>query len=179
MAETVEARCAGDDRLVAQVCACLGGVDRALLPGDPDAEIVHSWLPSATQEAPRGFEGCGGRDPHGMRHGSPGDAHALRRHEIGDEVPEGDGMSVVDEVGLPRVTVVGGEDQPLDGIVDVCGVGQLPAATDPGEAARTDLVDDAGKNRGVTVSPHEPRPQNDRLEIGAVGVADELFGNGL
>ena len=153
-----------DDRLVAELGARLGDVDRALLGQQPGAEGGHRRLARQGEELP------GRLADAGHRRGGPGGQAAIGRldalgaQQLGDELAEDDRLAVGDEVGLARAALLGGQDQALDDVVDVGGVGDVAAAADPGEAARFDRRDHLRQQRRVALAPDEARAQGDGLE---------------
>jgi hypothetical protein len=92
---------------------------------------------------------------------------------------EDDRLAVGDEVGLARATFSGGQDQALDDVVDVGGVGDVATATHPGKAARFHRLDHLRQQRGVALAPDEAGAQGDGLEAVARGLSHRLLGFGL
>ena len=82
---------------------------------------------------------------------------ALRLQQLGDELAKDHRLAVGDEVGLSASASLGRDQQALDDVVDVGGVGAVPPAADPGEPARLDRGDELGGSRVVS-----PRPQTNR-----------------
>ena len=101
---------------------------------------------------------------------------SLRLQQLGDELAKHDRLAIGDEVGLAGAALVGREHQPLDHVVDVGRVRELPAAADPGEAPRPHGVGDRREQGRVAGAPDEPRPQDDGLEALAAGTAHRLLG---
>ena len=113
-----------------------------------------------------------------------GDAGGRRRDALGGdqvahEVAEPHRVAVGDEVGAAAAAVLGGAQQPLDGVVDVRGRGAVAAAADPAERARARALDQQREQRGVAAAPDEARAHDHRLERAAALLEHDLLGHRL
>ena len=163
------------DRLVAQLRARLRAHDRALLGREPQPKPRQWGLAAEAKRAPHGLRGARHDGRERCRDGTRRRLDSLRLQQLGDELAKHDRLAVGDEVGLAGSALVGREHQPLDHVVDVGRVRELPAAADPGEAPGPHRIGDRWEQGRVAGAPDEPRPQDDGLEALAVGTAHRLL----
>ena len=110
------------------------------------------------------------------RDGAVGRLDALGSQQLGDELAKDDVLAVGDEVGLASAALASAEDKALDDVVDVGDRGPVGAAVDPSKRPRLRRLGDLRQQRRVAGAPDEPRPDDQRLDPVAVGLAHQGVG---
>ena len=165
-----------DHRLVAELAAGLRDIDGALLGHHPAGEAADRRRSGERQGTPGGLGDRRNRSGERARKASIGRHHPFGGEHLGDELAQDDRVAVGDEVGLPRRAPLGPQHETLDDVADVGDRGQVPTASDPGEASLLDHLPHHGHQGRIALPPDEARADHHRLEAVAVGVPHRLLG---
>ena len=126
------------------------------------SRVTGGWPRSGRTRQPASADGRRARDAARQR--LVGQLDALRGEQPRHELAEHDRLAVGDEVDAAGRALGGPEPQALDDVVDVRRRRAVPAAADPRPAAFLGSRADAGHDRRVARAPHQPRPDDDRLD---------------